>query len=82
MNEKFAPQKIKTFQLKRKRRYPYTDIVKIKTENNGFGLIKAIIVFGIIAFQLLLFILLHTKHVLSYKWTAIGTFILSLITMI
>ena len=82
MNEKFAPQKIKTFQLKRKKRYPYTDIVKIKTENNGFGLIKALVIFGIIGLQLLLFILLHTKHVLSYKWTAFATFIFSLITCI
>ncbi len=72
----------KTFKIRKKTRSPYTDIVKIKTENNGFGVLKALLIFGIILFQLLIFILLHTAFMLSYKWTALGAFILSLITCI
>ena len=72
----------KNFHIRKKVSYPYTDIVKIKTENNGLGALKALVVFGIIAFQLLLFVLLHATFMLSYKWTALGTFVLSLITCI
>ena len=82
MKEKQPSPLIKTFHLAKKTRSPYTDVVKIKTENNGSGILKALIIFGIIIFQLLLFILLHSTFMLSYKWTALGTFILSLITCI
>lgn len=80
--EKNHSQTKKRFHIKKKIAYPYTDIVKIKTENNGLGVIKALVVFGIIAFQLLLFVLLHSAFMLSYKWTALGTFVLSLSTCI
>lgn len=63
-------------------RSPFSDIVKIKNDSNGFGVLKAFIVFGIIGFQLLLFIILHTTFILSFKWTALLTFIVSLITCI
>ncbi len=82
MKEKQQPPLIKTFYLGRKTRSPYTDIVKIKTENNGLGVLKALLIFGIILFQLLIFVLLHTFFMLSYKWTALIAFILSLITCI
>ena len=61
---------------------PFSDIVKIKTKSNGQGVIKAFLVFGIIAFQMLLFIVLHSAFMLSFKWTALFTFIMSLITCV
>ena len=61
---------------------PFSDIVKIKTKSNGQGVIKAFLVFGIIAIQMLLFIVLHSAFMLSFKWTALITFVLSLITCI
>ncbi len=82
MREKQQPPLIKTFHLGKRTRSPYTDIVKIKTENNGLGVLKALLIFGIILFQLLMFVLLHATFMLSYKWTALGTFIVSLITCI
>ena len=82
MKEKQQPPLIKTFHLRRRTRSPYTDIVKIKTENNGLGVLKALFIFGIILFQLLIFVLLHAEFMLSYKWTALATFIVSLITCI
>ena len=68
--------------IDRRIRSPFSDIVKIKTKSNGQGVIKAFLVFGIIAIQMLLFIHLHSAFMLSFKWTALITFILSLITCI
>ena len=53
-------------------RSPFSDIIKIKNGSNGFGVLKAFIVF----------IILHTTFILSFKWTALLTFIVSLITCI
>lgn len=77
MNKKIVPLRIE-----RRARSPFTDIVKIKKPNNGLGVLKAFLVFGIIGFQLLLFILLHTSFMLSFKWTILGAFVISLITCI
>ncbi len=82
MKKKTHSQKVKTFNIRKKVSYPYTDVVRIKTENNGLGVLKVLVVFGIIAFQLLMFILLHSAFMLSYTWTALCTFIISLITCI
>ncbi len=82
MKEKQQPPLIKTFHVGKRVRSPYKDVVKIKTENNGLGVLKALLIFGIILFQLLIFVLFHATFMLSYKWTALGTFILSLITCI
>ncbi len=81
MKDKSQSPLIKNHRLGRIRSH-YTDIVKIKTENNGLGVLKALFIFGIILFQLLIFVLLHATFMLSYKWTAVATFILSLITCI
>ncbi len=63
-------------------RSPFSDVIKIKTKSNGQGVLKAFLVFGIIAFQTLLFIALHSAFMLSFKWTAIFTFAMSLFTCI
>jgi len=63
-------------------RSPFSGIIKIKTKNNGIGKLKAVLVFGIIGVQTLLFILLHSAFMLSYKWTALFTLVMSLITCI
>ena len=47
-------------------RSPFSDIVKIKTKSNGQGALKAVLVFGIIAFQILLFIVLHFIKIIIY----------------
>lgn len=70
------------FRIDKRIKSPFSDIVKIKKESNGLGLLKAFLVFGIIGFQLLIFILLHTTFILSFKWTALLTFTISLITCI
>ena len=72
----------KPFKIDNRVRSPFSDIVKIKKPNNGLGVLKAFLVFGIIAFQLVIFVLLHTSFVLSFKWTFLVTFIISLITCI
>ena len=72
----------KPFKIEKRVNSPFSDIVKIKTESNGLGVLKAFLIFGIIGFQLLLFIVLHTTFILSFKWTALLTFIISLITCI
>ncbi len=68
--------------IDRRRRSPFSDVVKIKTKSNGQGALKAILVFGIIILQALFFILLHSAFMLSYWWTAIFTFAMSLFTCI
>ncbi len=68
--------------IDRRVRSPFSDIVKIKTKSNGQGAIKAVLIFGIIACQTLLFIALHSAFMLSFKWTALFTFAMSLITCI
>ena len=72
----------KPIRIEKRVRSPFSDIVKIKKANNGLGVLKAFVIFGIIGFQLLLFIVLHTSFILSFKWTALLTFIISLITCI
>ena len=68
--------------IDRKTRSPFSDVVRIKTKSNGVGKLKAVLVFGIIGVQTLIFILLHSAFMLSYKWTALFTLVMSLITCI
>lgn len=81
-NRKEQPSLSKKFHVLKKARSPYINAVKIKTENNGLGLLKAIVIFGIIILQMLMFIFLHFVFMLSYQWTIIITFFISLITCI
>ena len=68
--------------IDKKIRSPFSDVIRIKTKSNGIGKLKAVLVFGIIGIQTLVFILLHSAFMLSYKWTALFTLIISLITCI
>ena len=63
-------------------RSPFSGVVKIKTKSNGVGKLKAVLVFGIIAVQTLLFVVLHSAFMLSFKWTGLATLIISLSTCI
>ena len=60
----------------------YTDVIKVKTESNGLGTIKTLIIFGITALQLAFFLIFHYGLMLAYKWLIIGTFFISLFTCI
>lgn len=60
----------------------YTEVIKVKTESNGLGTIKTLVIFGIIALQLAFFLLFHYVLMLAYKWLIVGTFLISLITCI
>ena len=83
MSNKYKPTPlIKTFPIGRRVRSPYSDIVKIKTENNGLGILKSFIIFGIIALQAILFVFLQLRFVLVFRWTLGISFLISLITCI
>ena len=56
----------KPFRIEKRVNSPFSDIVKIKKESNGLGVLKAFIVFGIIAFQVLMFIIATNLVILSH----------------
>lgn len=82
MKKNNASPLIKTIPIGTRIRSPHSEVVKIKTENNGLNIIKTILILGILAIQLGLFIFFHATFILSYEWLILITFIISLITCI
>ncbi|MEG1527543.1 MAG: cardiolipin synthase [Clostridia bacterium] len=59
-----------------------TKTVKIKTENNGYGVFKTVFVVFLIVWQLASFLFLYFLFLAAYRWYLIISFALSLIACI
>lgn len=79
MKEKKLKEKIFTVG---KSRAPYSETVKVKTETGGYGVVKSLVVFLIIAVQLAFWVYIGISFAFAFKWAIVVSFLLSLITCI
>lgn len=62
----------------------YSDykVVKIKTENNGLGIFKTLVVMGVLALQLSVLILIYFFLSYLFRWYLVASYLLSFLTCI